>query len=176
MKKTITVFGSSKPKEEDEEFKIAYELGSLLAGKGFNVCTGGYQGTMNAVSKGAAEKGAEAIGITVNGWKAVPSRYLTKEIKCANLTERLQKLISYGDGYAILQGGTGTLLEFSFIWELMNKKLLTLKPVATHSIMWQEIAEIIDKRLLIEKRVTGLIRNFETVEEIADYLYTNLQG
>ncbi len=41
--------------------------------------------------------------------------------------------------------------------------------------MWKEIAEIIDKQLTIEKRVTGLVKNFETVEEIAEYLAVNLQ-
>jgi uncharacterized protein (TIGR00730 family) len=174
MKKTITVFGSSKPKENEEQFNTAFRLGSLLAQKGFNVCTGGYQGIMNAVSKGANENGAEAIGITVNGWGAIQSRYLTKEIKCNDLNERLQKLISYGDGYVILQGGTGTLLELSFIWELMNKKLLPVKPIATHSVMWKEIAEIIDKQLLFENRVTGLVKNFETVEEIVEYISGNL--
>jgi hypothetical protein len=41
--------------------------------------------------------------------------------------------------------------------------------------MWKEIAEIIDKQLIIEKRVTGLVKNFATVEEIAEYLAVNLQ-
>ena len=176
MKKMITVFGSSKPKENDDEFSAAYKLGSLLAQKGFDVCTGGYQGIMNSVSKGATENGAEAVGITVNGWGAVPSKYLTREIKCADLNERLQKLISYGDGYVILQGGTGTLLEFAFVWELINKKLLPMKPVATHSVMWRRITGIIDDQLSYEKRATGLIKSFETVEEIADYLESILQG
>ena len=90
MKKTITVFGSSRPVEGEEEFNTAYSLGKLLAQKGFNVCTGGYQGIMNAVSKGAIEAGAEAIGVTVDGWSAVPSKYLTKEIKCSNLNKGLR--------------------------------------------------------------------------------------
>ena len=37
MNKTITVFGSSQPVETDEQYKLAYELGSLLAKSGFDV-------------------------------------------------------------------------------------------------------------------------------------------
>ena len=97
MKKTITIFGSSRPAEGDEEFNAAYNLGKLLAQKGFNVCTGGYQGIMNAVSKGARENGADATGVTVRGWSSIPSSYLTKEIICENLNQRLEKLVELGD-------------------------------------------------------------------------------
>ncbi len=174
MKKTITIFGSSRPKEGEAEYITAYNLGRLLAQKGFDVCTGGYQGIMNAISRGAKENGAEAIGITVDGWGAHPSEFLTKEIKCANLNDRLEKLVSLGDAYVVLQGGTGTLLELALVWELINKKMLKIKPIVSHSLMWKEIAGIIDKQLTIEKRVAGLVRNFNTPEEIADYLYHSL--
>ncbi|MCB9247843.1 MAG: hypothetical protein H6613_04515 [Ignavibacteriales bacterium] len=54
--KTVTVFGSSMPKPGEEEYENAYLIGKLLAQKGFNVCTGGAQGIMDAVSKGAVEE------------------------------------------------------------------------------------------------------------------------
>ena len=92
-KKTITIFGSSLPKEGEEEFIFAYNLGKQLAQNNFNICTGGYRGIMHAASKGAREGGGEAIGITVDLWGAKPSEYLTKEIKCKSLTERIEKLI-----------------------------------------------------------------------------------
>ncbi len=170
MKKTITIFGSSKPIDGEEEYITAYNLGKQLALKGFNVCTGGYQGIMNAVSRGAKEGGAEVSGITVKGWGSVPSKYLTKEVKCENLNDRLQRLIEEGDAYVVLQGGTGTLLELALVWEMINKKMLPVKPIVSHSIMWKEIAEIIDRQLTLEKRVTGLVKNFNTVEEIVDYI------
>jgi uncharacterized protein (TIGR00725 family) len=110
MKRTITVFGSSQPVEADEQYKFAYELGSLLAKNRFDVCTGGFFGIMEAVSKGAVENGAEAIGIIVDHWGGNANKFVTREIKCSTLFERINKLIETGDGYVILQGGTGTLL------------------------------------------------------------------
>ncbi|HUX60922.1 MAG TPA: LOG family protein [Ignavibacteriaceae bacterium] len=174
MKKTITIFGSSLPKEGDKEFEDAYLLGSLLAKGNFNICTGGYRGIMHAASKGAKENGAEAIGITVDLWGATPSEYLTQEIKCENLFERITKLIEAGDGYIILQGGTGTLLELSAVWELMNKGLITKKLAACHSTMWSDIVPVIDKQIRRENRTAGLIECFDNVEAIADYFKRNM--
>ncbi len=174
VKKTITIFGSSLPKEGDKEFEIAYQLGSLLAKNNFNICTGGYRGIMHAASKGASENGTEAIGITVDLWGAVPSEYLTKEIKCDSLFERITKLIETGDGYIILKGGTGTLLELSAVWELMNKKLIRSKPIVCHSSMWKEIVSIMDKQIEHEKRTAGLVESIDNVEEIVEYLKSRI--
>jgi len=174
MKKIISVFGSSRPVDGEKEFNNAYNLGKLLAQKGFNVCTGGYQGIMNAVSKGSYEYGAETIGVTIDGWGSLPSKYLTREIKCVNLISRLEKLVELGDAYVVLKGGTGTLLELALVWELINKKMLENRPIVTHSNMWKEITEIIDAQLKDENRVTGLVKNFNTVEEIALYLSERL--
>ena len=170
MKKIITVFGSSLPKGGDEEYESAYRLGGFLATNGFNVCTGGYQGIMDAVSKGAAENGGEAIGVTVDLWGSTPSKYLTKEIKCNSLFERISKLVDLGDGYVILQGGTGTLLELSVVWEFLNKNLLKAKPVACHSTMWKEIVSVMEKQIEHEGRRTNLITCFDNIEQICVYL------
>ena len=170
MKYIVTVFGSSIPKPGDKDYEEAYQLGKLLADNGFNVCTGGYQGIMDAVSKGATERGAEAIGITVDLWGSTPSKYLTKEIKCETLFERISKLVDYADGFIILKGGTGTLLELATVWEMINRNLLRKKPVACHSKMWKEIVSLMDRQIESEKRQTGIIKYFDSYLEITDYL------
>ncbi len=170
MKKTITVFGSSKPREGDEEYNIAYKLGCLLAKGGFDVCTGGFMGTMEAVSKGANENGAEVIGVTVDIWSSNPNRYITKEVKCENLLDRVEKLIELGDAFVVLQGGTGTLLELAATWELLNKGLMDHKPILCHSSMWQGIISIMNIQMKKEGRDTALVKAFESVEEIVDHI------
>ncbi len=175
MHKTITVFGSSQPAESDEQYKLAYELGVLLANNKFDVCTGGFFGIMEAVSKGTVENGGEAIGITVNNWGPDGNKYLTKEIKCSSLFERISKLIETGDGFVILQGGTGTLLELAAVWELSNKGIMDNKPVACHSSMWQAIISIMNIQMKREGRDSELVKAFDNVEEIVSYLVTNTQ-
>jgi uncharacterized protein (TIGR00730 family) len=175
MQKTITVFGSSKPIETDEQYKLAYELGSQLAKKGFNVCTGGFFGIMEAVSKGAVENATAAIGIIVDNWGGAANKFVTREIKCNTLFERIDKLISTGDGYVILQGGTGTLLELAAVWELSNKGLMDNKPIACHSSMWEEITSIMNEQMKLEGSDYELVKTFNTVEEIVNYLVINTQ-
>ncbi len=45
----VSVFGSSRPRQNDPEYAEARELGRVLAHKGFAICTGAYGGTMEAV-------------------------------------------------------------------------------------------------------------------------------
>ena len=174
MQKTITIFGSSVPKQGDDQYSSAEKLGELLALKEFNVCSGGNLGIMEAVSRGAVRNNAKAIGVTLNYGGFTPNKYLTEEIKCSSLFERITRLIEYGDGYVILQGGTGTLLELSAVWELMNKNMLKAKPIACHSTMWKEIVNIMNDQLRRENRLTDLVRCFNSVEEIVEYLSETL--
>jgi uncharacterized protein (TIGR00730 family) len=173
-KKTITIFGSSRPEEGEDEYKLAYELGLLFGKENFDVCTGGYYGIMEAVSKGAVEEGSDATGVTVEGWKSKGNSFLTKEIKCNSLFERINKLIEIGDAYIILQGGTGTLLELASVWELANKGAMDHKPIACHSSMWQGIISIMNIQMKKEGRSTELVKTFENAEEIVDYLSEHL--
>ena len=172
MNKTITVFGSAFPKEDDAQYKFAYQLGVLLAQNGFNLCTGGHKGIMEAASKGAFDNGGLVYGVTVDLWNSEPNPYITIEIREEKLFERITKLLELGDAYIILQGGTGTLLEFAAVWEYANKNLHQPKPIICHSNMWKEIVEVMNKQMKLENRKSDLIKCFDSVEEIVEYLKT----
>ncbi|MCW8962033.1 MAG: LOG family protein [Ignavibacteriaceae bacterium] len=174
MKKIITIFGSSKPAENEEQYRTAYNIGKQLALRGFDICTGGFNGVMEAASKGAVEGGAEAIGVTVNLWGGPTNKYITKEIKCDTLLERIQKLIELGNGFIVLQGGTGTLLELAVIWEYINKGLMQTKPIACHSSIWRNIVFEMNEQMKLEGRKTDLIKTFDASEEILDYIQQNI--
>jgi len=175
MNKTITVFGSSKPVEGEEEYNIAYSLGYKLAGYGFTVCTGGYLGIMEAASKGAVEAGGKAIGVTVESWGRSGNRFLTEEIVCPELFDRLNKLIELGDAFVVLQGGTGTLLEFAAVWEFSNKGMMDHRPIVCHSQVWKDIITAMNKQMEREGRSTELINTLDTVDEIVGFLTSELK-
>ena len=70
----ITVFGGSKPRPSQPAYQEALLLGQLLGSQGYTVLTGGYIGTMEAVSRGAAESGGHVIGVTcdeIERWRPV---------------------------------------------------------------------------------------------------------
>ena len=172
MNKTITIFGSSAPSEDDAQYKFAYRLGALLAHNGFNICTGGYKGIMEAASKGAFDNGGLVYGVTIELWKSEPNPFITIEIREAKLFDRVTKLLELGDAYVILQGGTGTLLEFAAVWEYANKNLQQPKSIICHSNMWKEIVEVMNNQMKLENRRTDLIKYCNSVEEIVEYLKT----
>ena len=175
LSKTVTIFGSSKPLPGDGEYEKAYNLGRLIGEAGLNICSGGFQGIMDAVSKGAHEAGTKAIGITVNLYNAKPSKYLSEEIVCDTLFNRLENLINKGDAYIVLPGGTGTLLELSLVWEYFNKGITPLKPFACLGEMWDKLSKLIDERMEFENRQKGLIKSFEKIENCADYIISSLK-
>ncbi len=174
-KKTITVFGSSIPQPGEKDYEEAYLVGRKLAENGFNVCTGGAMGIMDAVSKGASEIGAEAIGITVAMFNSKTSKYLTTEVKCDTLFERLDNLITSGDGFIILPGGTGTLLEISLVWEMFNKGISEIKPVACLGEMWSKIVAPMEERVRYEKRRENIINCYNTVDEVINFITSELK-
>lgn len=173
-RKTVTIFGSSFPQKGEEEYETACKLGKLLGESNLNVCTGGYGGIMDAVSKGAREAGAEVTGILLESSFANPSEYLSEKIYAENLFERINHLIKRGDAFIILPGGTGTLLELAVIWEFFNKNIMEGKPAAALGNMWKKIIPIIENRMIKEKRKSGLIALFDGVEECAEFIVKSI--
>src|ERR1700681_626113 len=139
--KTITVFGSSRPEEGHADYTEAVELGRALAAAGFAVCTGGYGGVMEGVSRGAREAGGRVLAVTSSFFKSRANRWVEKETPMATWQERLFELVRLGDGYVACKGGTGTLVELAVVWEMLNKSVIAAKPFAALGNFWPPILE-----------------------------------
>src|SRR5437879_8165926 len=108
--KTITVFGSSRPEEGHAEYAEAVELGRALAAEGFAVCTGGYGGVMEAVSRGAREAGGRVLAVTSSFFRRRANRWVEEETCMVTWQERLFEVVRLGDGYVAFNGGEGRLV------------------------------------------------------------------
>ena len=137
----VSVFGGSFPKEGDAAYVEAMELGRLLAEDGHIVLTGGYIGTMEAVSRGAHEAGGHVIGVTcieIERWRPrSANQWVIEEIKKDTLIERLHTLIHESDAALALSGGAGTLAEISLMWNLMIVESLHRRPLILIGRGWQ---------------------------------------
>lgn len=137
----ISVFGGAQPKEGEAAYTEAMELGRLLAEGGHIVLTGGYIGTMEAVSRGAHEAGGHVIGVTcaeIERWRGVgANRWVKEEWKKETLVERLHTLIHESDAAFALPGGAGTLTEISLLWNLMIVESLHRRPLILIGRGWQ---------------------------------------
>lgn len=141
----ITVFGGSQPREGDTAYNEAQELGRLLAQRGHTVLTGGYIGTMEAVSRGAYEAGGHVIGVTcedIENWRKVaPNHWVKEEWRKKTLLERLQTLIEGCDAALALPGGPGTLTEIALMWNMMIVESLHRRPLILIGDGWQSVLD-----------------------------------
>ena len=92
----ITVFGSSRPREGDSHYAMAQSLGAALAAQGFAVCSGGYGGVMEAVSRGAKEAGGRTLAVTAEFFRARANRWVDEEVRVTTWQERLFELVRIG--------------------------------------------------------------------------------
>src|SRR5258706_8566373 len=113
----ISVFGGSQPKEGDAAYVEAQELGKLLAEHGHTVLTGGYIGTMEAVSKGSSEAGGHVIGVTCDEIKrsraAKANASAQEERRYPTVRARLAAPILTSQPAIALPRGPGTLAEIA---------------------------------------------------------------
>ncbi len=176
-RKIVTVFGSSRLSEGDEEYWLAYEVGKNLALHGFTVCNGGYAGIMEASARGAKEAGGKTIGVTFkNNFKKNVNHWIDEEMFQPTLLERMMKLVELGNAYVVLKGGTGTLLELAAVWEFINKGLLKEKPIVIVGDFWDGVIETLRKELLWEGDgdCTKYIHRTSSPEECAKLLKDRL--
>ena len=167
---TVTVFGSSRPAPGSEAYQTAQRLGELLARAGFIVTTGGYGGTMEAVSHGAREAGGKTIGVTAAVFNSAANRWVEEEIRVATWQERLLKLVELGAGYVVLPGGTGTLVELSVVWEWLNKGFMVGKPLIILGEFWQPVVNAIPASELHYNPILRAATPEEAVALLAQYI------
>lgn len=137
----ITVFGGSSPVPGEAAYEQAYQLGKLIGNAGFTVLTGGYIGTMEAVSRGVAESGGHVIGVTcdqIEAWRPVlPNKWIQEELRFTTLEERMYALIENCNAALVLPGGIGTVAEFAVMWNQMQVQALAKRPLIFIGANWQ---------------------------------------
>ena len=183
--KTVTLFGSSLPRESSAAYKDALRLGRLLAEAGLAVCNGGYGGLMEASARGAREAGGHTIGVTCTVWSSPANRWVVEEVRTQSFLERLTTLIERGDAYVVLPGGTGTLAELALVWEMMNKSALSRtvggrKPLLVMVPYWQPVIECLNQEISLggdigppfgrQPRAMEIVTLVETAEQATKLL------
>jgi uncharacterized protein (TIGR00730 family) len=173
--KIITVFGSSRPNVGEADYEEARRLGGELAQRGFQVCSGGYTGVMEAVSRGAREAGGRTIAITSTFFRTQANSWVDEEHAASTWQERLFELIRFGEGFVACKGGTGTLVELAVVWEMLNKGVMAGKPFVTLGDFWAPIIERVREVEINHgsrwgEARTRLVRGAQNPAEAAEYL------
>ncbi|HEY9121788.1 MAG TPA: LOG family protein [Brevefilum sp.] len=141
----ISVFGGASPEAGTEAYEQAYQLGQLLGSAGMTVLTGGYQGTMEAASRGASEAGGHVIGVTSEAIEAYrptqPNAWVDEEWRFSGFKERLNTLVESCDAAFALPGGIGTLLEICLTWNQLVINSISPKPLILIGDEWRNVLE-----------------------------------
>ena len=136
----VTVFGSSRVQRDDPEYAAARRLGALFAERGWTLCNGGHDGTMEAAARGAKEGGGTTIGVSLALYRpANQNVWLDQEIVAESLFARLEQLVTLGSAFVVLRGGIGTLLEMCLVWNLVQSPEFTGKPIVLVGQAWRNV-------------------------------------
>lgn len=120
--KSISIFGSARIKESEEEYKKTMYLAEELANRGINIISGGGPGIMEAANKGAHLSGkAHSIGMGIYlPFEQEDNRFLTHGQQFKYFFSRKVMLMRDSKAFIIMKGGFGTLDEMFEALTLMQ--------------------------------------------------------
>jgi uncharacterized protein (TIGR00730 family) len=173
----IAVFGSARSQPGDGHWEEAATCGRLLAEAGLGVVTGGYGGSMEAASQGAAEAGGRVVAVTagaVFGDRARANRFVAEERTADTITERIHKLVSGTAASITLPGSIGTFTEMISAWNAAYATRFSdaaAKPVVAVGAEWRKLLELLAPRF----DASGLVTVVDSVGAAVDVVVDRLR-
>jgi len=126
----ISVFGSARLSRESAEYALAVEIGSLLAGAGYAVITGGGPGAMEGANKGACEAGGVSVGLGIElPHEQGMNEWVDLGVHFRYFFARKTMFLKYAQGFVVLPGGFGTLDELFEALVLVQTEKITAFPI-----------------------------------------------
>lgn len=167
----VTVFGSSRFKEDHPNYQLARNLGYALAKAGYVVMTGGGPGIMEAANRGAREAGGLSLGCNIRlPREQEPNPYLDRFIEFEHFFIRKVMMVKYSCAFVVMPGGFGTLDEaFEVITLVQTGKLDRFPVISMGGDFWTQLrafaADTMLKQGVISAEDVGFIHDVPTVEE-----------
>ncbi len=171
----VSIFGSSRAKEEDEIYQKAERIGQLLAENGFGVITGGGPGVMEAANKGAAMVGGRSIGLNIElPLEQTPNPYTNIKLTFHYFFVRKVMFIKYAVAYIILPGGFGTFDElFEAITLIQTHKIKPFPVILVGSEYWKGLLDWIKGVVLKEGKISPQdLEIFQLIDEPEEIVKT----
>lgn len=108
----VSVFGSSRLKEDSFYYQQALTLSRMLSDNGFSVITGGGPGIMEAANRGAKMGKSKSVGLNIElPHEQSPNHYLDISLSFRYFFIRKLMFIKYAVAFVIFPGGFGTADE-----------------------------------------------------------------
>lgn len=180
----VTIYGSARITENDEEYIQTEEIARRLGELGFSIITGGGPGVMEAANRGALKAGVTSVGLNIE----LPEEqdcnaYTTKSITFSHFFIRKVMLVKYATAFVIIPGGLGTIDEVTEVLTLIQTHKIKPFPVVLfNSDYWRGFLGWLQKSVLargfISEEDFNLLRvcdEPDTVVETVRKWYTERQ-
>ena len=181
------IFGSARIKQDTHQYAQVFEVARYLAWEGIDVLTGGGPGLMEAANRGALlgreEKQTETLsfGLSIQlEFEPEPNKHLDIKRHHHKFSSRLDDFMRLSHSVVCTPGGIGTLLEFFFVWQLIQVKHATPRPIVLlEKAFWGSVLdwmkdEVLARGLVGEKDF-GCIHIVDTPEEVFEIISAHHQ-
>lgn len=183
----VCIFGSARIKPDTKQYSEVYELARYLSWEGIDVLTGGGPGLMEAANMGARlgseEKKTKSLsyGLSIQlEFEPEPNRHLDIKRHHHKFSSRLDDFIRLSNSVVCTPGGIGTLLEFFFVWQLIQVKHATPRPIVLlEKKFWEGVLDWMKKeplaRGLLGEKDFSIIHMVDTPAEAFDIISAHHQ-
>ena len=173
----VIVFGSSRLKPESQAYQDMYRLGFELGKRHMDVVTGGGPGIMEAANKGhvdgspGEDNQSQSIGVRIElPFREPENPNLDVVEHFEKFSKRLDEFIRISNFVVIAPGGLGTLLEFAFVWQLLQVNHVQNIPVLIYGKMWNDLLDWAKENImepgLADMNDLDYIHKVDSVDEI----------
>lgn len=175
--RVVAVFGSSRIGPDHPDYVAATRLGRLLGEAGWTVATGGHDGAMAAVSRGAHDAGAHVVGVTLPGpsGSRPPNAWVAEERPAEDLFARLRLLLE-ADAWIAVAGGVGTLAEIAVAWNLMQNAHVAHRPLIVVGPGWAGVLREMRAGLVVDDTDLAMVTQVPDVDAAMVALGERLPG
>ncbi len=173
----VTFFGSSRSREDNRYYRLAYETAFNLGKLGYAIITGGGPGIMEAANRGAHDSGTLSVGLNIEiPTEQHPNRYQNLSLKFDYFFVRKVMLIKYSLAYVIFPGGFGTFDElFEALTLIQTGKSYRFPIILFGSEYWKPLMDYMREVMIpfgtIDPKDVELMSLVDQPQEVIEIVY-----
>ncbi|MBI2853564.1 MAG: LOG family protein [Chloroflexi bacterium] len=176
----VSIFGSARVLRDDPYYKMASDLGRLLASQGYMVITGAAEGIMEAGIEGAGPENSFGVGIVLP-YERGPAKVFQDDPKLVTFKYFFTRKLFFvmeASAFALFPGGFGTQNEAFEVLVLVQTGKATPKPLLLIDLpdghYWETWDRFVNQELLNHGYIYPEDRSFYRIvhspEEVLEWV------
>lgn len=156
----VTIFGSARMKPGEPVYLEVRELAAALARMGCDIVTGGGPGLMQAANEGSKEGDPDdrslSYGLPIElPFEEQANPFVERMYKHRTFFTRLHHFVRLSSAFVVVRGGIGSLLEMVLVWQLLQVKHLSDRPLILVGDMWADLVAWARRHMLAAPPTAG---------------------